>query len=234
MKSVKRLVTFAGLGIACSTSALAVPIADLIDTGSGLGSAVVDVNWDFGVIAGNATGVGGHGQTTDDTLFPMQYWMSNASSPASKWLTPGAQAGTGYDQSSAGIYTWTQTFDLTGFNASSATISGRWAADNTGTVSINGVVLASGQITDPGAFTGWTSFSSAGANFVSGLNTITFTVTNDASATALNPTGVRVEFTASDVTPVPETSTTAMMALGLALMSVLVRRRGQIDRKSRD
>ena len=53
-----------------------------------------------------------------------------------------------------------------------------------------------------------------------------FVVTNVAQNGG-NPTGLRVEFTASNVTPVPEPETYAMLLAGLGLMGVISRRRAK-------
>ena len=67
---------------------------------------------------------------------------------------------------------------------------------------------------------------SAASGFHSGLNTLDFVVTNVAQNGG-NPTGLRVEFTASNVTPVPEPETYAMLLAGLGLMGVISRRRAK-------
>jgi len=103
----------------------------------------------------------------------------------SKWIAP--------DYTNNGCcptnnYTYTLNFVLpAGFNPATATISGRWAADNAASMKLNGVPV-------PGLTPGlsfWTPFTiPPGSGFVSGANSLKFIVTNYGSFT-----GLRVEFT---------------------------------------
>ncbi len=102
-------------------------------------------------------------------------------------------------------------FDLTGYDPTSAFFGGRWATGNSGTILLNGSTLLNRST----GFTAWSSFSSTGGNFNAGLNTLQFVVTN-LQQNGGNPTGLRVEFTQSDVTAVPEPGTLSLFALGLA------------------
>lgn len=109
-------------------------------------------------------------------------WMSNG--PGSQWIAPSANQ----TSSGAGNYMYRTTFDLSGFNPSTASISGLWAADDKGLdIKINGV--STGQSTN-------TTFNPFAINsgFVSGLNTLDFLVLNDPNNHGLNPSGLRVEF----------------------------------------
>jgi len=219
---ISNLLAVAGL-IAAATSAQAVAIPGLVNTGTGA-SGTVDTNYKFAVTTGTAVGTpcagGACGVATVDYSFPMDVWLSNNSSPASKWLTPTIAQDTSYDLTSAGLYTWTLTFNLTGFIPSTAALSGRFMADNSATVSLNGgSVLATAN-----SFTSWTTFSAA-AGFVTGLNTLTFTATNTAQAIGPNPTGIRVEFINSDVSAVPEPSAMVLTLAGLALVGGVAKRR---------
>jgi hypothetical protein len=110
-------------------------------------------------------------------------------------------------------------FSLAGFNAASAMFTGRFAVDNSVTaILLNGNSLgASG-----GGFSSWTDFS-ANSGFNAGLNTLTFVVRNSAQASG-NPTGLRVEFTSSDASVVPEPATWALMILGFGMVGVAARR----------
>ena len=139
----------------------------------------------------------------------------------SSWLTPVANQARNFDASSNGTYTWTTTFNLTGFDATTASLTGRFAADNQAIAYLNGV-----QIGTSGGFTSWSSFSAA-SNFNAGVNTLSFVVTNLRQVRD-NPTGIRVEFLSSNataVTPVPEADTYAMMMAGLGLMGLIARRK---------
>jgi hypothetical protein len=104
---------------------------------------------------------------------------------ASKWIAPDY---TNNGCCPGGTYTYTLNFVLpAGYNPAMATISGRWAADNAASMKLNGVPV-------PGATPGissWTPFTiPAGGGFISGANSLKFTVTN-----VTVWTGMRVEFT---------------------------------------
>ena len=147
--------------------------------------------------------------------------MNNASSATSRWITPSAATNV-----PSGNYTYTTTFDLTGYVPGTATITGRWAADNAGlNILLNGNSLG---LTTTGGFSAFTSFSiPTGSGFVAGLNTLDFVV-NNFDGPGNNPSGLRVELTGNAglvATPVPPTALLAVFAFGTAGLGRLVRRR---------
>ena len=75
------------------------------------------------------------------------------------------------------------------------------------------------------AFLSFTSFTTFNAlsGFNPGVNTLVFRVQNLAGGT--NPTGLRVEFTSSSVTAVPEPETYAMFLAGLGVVGFVAARR---------
>ncbi len=104
--------------------------------------------------------------------------------PVSQWIAPAANQ----NSAVAGNYVYQTTFNLTGFNLGTVSITGRWAANDMGLdILING--LSTGQTTG-------SIFNPFAINtgFVSGINTLDFLVLNDPSIQGLNPTGLRVEF----------------------------------------
>jgi hypothetical protein len=119
--------------------------------------------------------------------FPIGPWVADG--PASKWIAPRTDAAAGNAQ---GAYTYRTTFDLTGFNPSTAALIGQFGADNSAILKLNGTALG---ITAPG-FTGLTPFS-INTGFVAGVNTLDFVVTNDPSTP--NPTGLRVDISGTAV-----------------------------------
>jgi hypothetical protein len=152
--------------------------------------------------------------------FPQDfYWL--ADNAASRWLSPTTNAA---DDVAAGVYIYSTTFLLTGFNLATASISGQFLGDNSVTsVLLNGVQIASG----PGSYSSFTAFSTA-LNFVADLNTLTFVTYN-----ADGPGGVRVEVsgTADAIvvvppeTAVPEPATWALMLVGFGMVGFTARRR---------
>jgi hypothetical protein len=125
-----------------------------------------------------------------------------SSGAVSKWIAPD-YTNNGCCPSGSVPFVYTLTFNLPSVDSTTATLSGRWAADNGAAMYLNSVPvpLADGGVIaaiDGGAgwfaaFGTWTSFTiPAGPNsgFQAGVNTLTFSVTNFELFTAL-----RVEFT---------------------------------------
>lgn len=208
---MKRTLIAAAVLASAITTAHAANITGLKNTGLGA-SGTVDSNYSLSS-AVSATPV-----ITYDSQWPIGPWIANDST--SKWITPTSSQGESFDPWSNGTYTYTLTFDLSGYNAATAAFSGRLAADNSVVVKLNNSVIGSAT-----GFTDWTSFG-ASSGFVSGVNTLDFVVTNWAQNGG-NPTGLRVEFGASSVAAVPEPETYAMLLGGLALVGAVVRRRKQ-------
>jgi hypothetical protein len=206
---MKKFAMAAILATSSFLSAHAASITGLVNTGT-FASGAQDTNYSL-----NGTGFG---YVTKDNVWPIGPWIANTTT--SKWITPLANQGASFDPVTKGTYTWSLSFNLAGFDASTASFSGKFAADNSAVVLLNGHSIGSAN--------GFTSFSNFGAasGFNSGLNTLDFVVTNVAQNGG-NPTGLRVEFTASNVTPVPEPETYAMLLAGLGLMGVISRRRAK-------
>ncbi len=96
----------------------------------------------------------------------------------SRWISVNANG----SSAASGTYDFETTFDLTGFDATTAQISGRFAGDNhiVGTL-INGTSVP-GATSD--TFTAYTNFSIT-SGFVAGINTLEFFVTDDGAPMAL-------------------------------------------------
>ena len=212
---------FALAAIAISAPALAVqPVAipglyntGVDDAGVATSGSASDLHWV------RALGIAYTGGTNGQ--FPIGPWLSEDAT--SRWLTPGPDAGSDFDPNIDGIYTYITTFSLNGFNPNSASFSGRFAADNlVSAITLNGVTITGSG----GGFNFWTDFSSAGGNFVAGVNTLSFTVENGAQLTG-NPTGLRVEFLSSSATAVPEPAAWMLLVAGFGLVGVSARRRAK-------
>lgn len=125
-------------------------------------------------------------------IFPNGPWLLNDIN--SKWLSPVANANTGLN---AGTYVYQTTFDLTGVDPSTVTLTGQWAAASFGSIVLNGVPVAGASSPGPTGLSGFTINS----GFLHGINTLDFVVTNNFLTTFLgtspNPTGLRVQISGS-------------------------------------
>jgi len=200
----------------CAPAAMADPITELVNTGYGLHFGEQDTNYALTVLSGDTTGLGQFGYVASG--WPSTGPWLVADTTVSQWLTPFVDTARSLDPTANGLYDWQFTFELPMFSA--ASLAGRWAADNSGIVLLNGVRIGSTN-----GFSSWSTFSTQ-EGFVAGINTLDFLVTNSAQSTG-NPTGLRVEFTSSDVTasPVPEPASMALMTAGIGLWGAMARRR---------
>lgn len=174
------------------------------NSGNALGNGATDPHY---VILGGSNAV-----TISNISFA---WLPNSSS--SRWIWQTAD-GTPTNVT----LTFRTTFDLTGFDPSTASISGTWAADNYGDfIRINGVSI-------PG-FSGptypyLTSFTIS-SGFIAGLNTLDFVVRDVGVIGGLRIASLSGTATAA-VTAVPEPASIALAGMGLAgFMAILVRRK---------
>lgn len=209
------LALAATAALAVSTAASAVSIVGLANTGAGfaLGTNGIDANWRLSTQSpAFVSGTNG--------VFPVRTnWLADTAT--SRWITPTSRAGADLDPVSDGLYRYSLSFDLSGFQPGTAVFNGRFAADNRVTsILLNGGALSASG----GGFTSWTNFNSTGGDFRSGLNTLTFVVTNFGQVRG-NPSGLRVEFLSSDVTAVPEPQSWVMLIAGFGLVGVMARRR---------
>ena len=208
-------IVFAAFAALVAPLALAVPISGLVNTGAGVADNAQDTHYALTVTNGT-TIAGTHGYAADQVSFPDGGPWVGGNTSVSKWITPFQDESQSLDPVKNGVYVWTLVFDLTGFDTSVGFIQGRWAADNFGSVWLNGE-----QIGVSAGFENWAGFFASHYLFNSGLNTLEFKVTNLALASG-NPTGLRVEFLASDV---PEPGSIALMLGGLGLLAGFSRRR---------
>jgi hypothetical protein len=208
---MKRTIISAILAISAFSAAQAANINGLVNTGVGA-SGTGDTHY----VLSSASTTSTVPVITYNNQWPISPWIGNDGT--SKWITPTADQAQSFDAWNTGTYTYSLSFDLSGYKADTASFSARVAADNAVAVLLNNHLVSSAA-----GFTGWSSFTT-NAGFIDGVNKLDFVVTNWAQNGG-NPTGLRVEFTDSTVTPVPEPETYAMMLGGLALVGAIARRR---------
>ena len=107
-------------------------------------------------------------------------WLPNTA--ASKWVGPYPT----YANGPAGVFYYTNRFFLCSTNQ--AAVTGRWMADDTGRIFLNGTGTAN-LLPNGWAFTNWSPVTIT-SGFVPGWNNLVFAVTNGGG-----PTGLRTEIT---------------------------------------
>ncbi|MFA9218876.1 MAG: FxDxF family PEP-CTERM protein [Sphingomonadaceae bacterium] len=212
---MNKILSTAVLAIATlAGSAQAAGITGLVNTGLDA-QGTQDTSYAlFSVESGTVTD--GYAYVSKDNVWPVGTWLANTD--VSRWITPTADQAESLDPSADGKYTFRLSFDLTGYNASTAAFTGHFAADNSAEIYLNGT-----KLTGATGFTSWHDFS-ASSGFLAGPNTLDFVLTNDAQGSG-NPAGLRVEFASSNVSAVPEPETYAMLMAGLGLVGFAARRR---------
>ncbi len=115
---------------------------------------------------------------------------------------------------SPATFTFRTTFDLTGFNPNTASLTGRFAADNGATMQLNGVNV--GPFIPVGPFEAFTMFHNILLNtgFGTGINTLDFVVVDTGGVGGLNVD--QLVITAQPLgAEAPEPGTLPLMGLGL-------------------
>lgn len=221
------------LGLAClaalalsAAPARADVITSLFNTGIAAGGGLapegsIDPHW---TITSNPDGSGSNAYVGVTTGFPIAgAWLPNG--PSAQWIMP--TSGTA-DNHAAGSYSYQTSFDLTGFDPTTASINFRVAADNR----VTGVFLNGNNVgfsyAGPGG-NGEDAFAAFSDNFTisnpaffqNGVNTLQFQVENDpidpaaACYKVQNPTGMMAVL-CGKACAVPEPSTYAMVGIALA------------------
>jgi hypothetical protein len=191
---------FTGALIALSMSSIGATAATVAAAGTGTTGS------------GGFTLVGGSGVITD--VVPHPAWANAATTPTSNWVWDTANTtGTGSP------LTFSYQFDLTGYDAATALLSGGWSTDNTGLAVLNSTTIAS---LGAGGFASFSPLSAGSSSFLAGVNTLTFTVTDLGL-----PGGFRTSFTvmADEVSAVPLPAGGALLLTGVMGMAAMRKRK---------
>jgi len=223
-----RLKRLAVVALLCGIPAFAGPIL-LNNTGMNGDPAVpitpglIDPNW---ILVGgdyNASVV-----TGSPAGFPFPNWLPNDAN--SQWIAPQAAYAVGPPPTNdpEGDWIFRTTFTIEdGMDPMTASITGRWLADNQGIdIYLNSVIYTPTQSTPLNVFaTTWTAFSISGGSglFQTGLNTLEFIVQNNDAAQG-GPVGLRVEME-GEVSEIPEPATIGLLGAGLLALGLIRRRR---------
>ena len=217
MRSLRLAAAVVCAGLFASDQASADPITTLFSTGvdasgSPLPGGSVDPHYTVSTgpsayVIGSPGSVGWVGNTANSA------WISNV---ANTYGGPGP-------------FTYTTTFDLTGFVPSTASISGWMSADDQAVIYLNTVDVFNGALdaTAPWSFLEPLTISSG---FVTGLNTLEIVLPNYLEYGNDGPTGLQLDIAGTaDVRgenpSVPEPTTIALFGMALAGVGAARRRR---------
>jgi hypothetical protein len=144
-----------------------------------------------------------------------RFWIGNTTS--SQWINA---TGIGTDSEPVGLYVYTLTFSLSGFNPSTAEIWGNWASDNQSEIYLNGIDLGYGNGTN--GFEDF-QFFSIGRDFVSGENTLQFYVFQDSPSEPgeEDPEGLQVNIMNATAEAVPEPDVATLLLITLIVFWML-------------
>ena len=147
----------------------------------------------------------------------------------SQWVSSNINGGN--ETTSSTDYVFSTTFDLTGYDATTAMITGSWGVDNYASIFLNGNDTGVSRLFGYEAFQTLENFSLS-SFFIEGINTLTVNVTNGYD-TNLNaepgPMALRFDdlVLSATATEVDEPATLALLGLGLLGLGATRRKQKQ-------
>ena len=209
------------LSILASTTASADLITEqlyntgLDNAGNLVNNASHDVHWNVAQVTNGLIGL-------DADAITYKHSAYAANDNDSQWISSNASGG--IETTSSTDYFFSTTFDLTGYDANTAMITGSWGVDNYASIFLNGNDTGVALDFGSAAFNSLNSFSLSDF-FIDGINTLTVNVTNGYTTNLSadpGPMAMRfdnLQLTASNTfassASVPEPSTFAIFALGM-------------------
>ncbi|HTV39765.1 MAG TPA: PEP-CTERM sorting domain-containing protein [Candidatus Sulfotelmatobacter sp.] len=176
------------------------------DSGNLLAAGSVDPNWTITSSPVSSTPIAAL------VVSPLNKgWEANTAS--SQWINA---TGVGNDVEPAGLYIYTLTFSLAGYDPSTASILAEWVSDNNSEIYLNGA--DTGISNNTNGFKPFKLFSLT-SGFVDGENTLQFYVNQipQGPGGGSDPEGLQVDVlnASAQAVPEPATATLALAALSM-------------------
>jgi hypothetical protein len=128
--------------------------------------------------------------------------------------------------------TYRTTFDLSGLDPSTASISGLWGADNDGYIFLNGVSTGISLTGAAGANFQLLHPFTIGSGFVAGLNTLDFEVLDYGGVTGLRVDGLTGTADVATATTAPEPATWLLAFVGFFGLGAALRQSRKVARSA--
>jgi hypothetical protein len=188
------------------------------NTGAGITSTPsLDPNW---TVTTSSTPGSTNAFVTYNGGYPFPTWTADTADYG--WDSPQPYYVFGETDSPNTNYYYTTTFDLTGFDPTSASLDFQFAVDD----SLVAVILNGNTLTGfPAGDFSLSDTQTINSDFVAGVNTITFETLNG-PAESTNPTGLLVDFTSAtaNTSSAPEPSAFLLIGAGLGGLGLIRRR----------